>query len=543
MRNKRCPKNANIMTLKACQLLLTGVLLLCNQIIKAQNYPSFTAQVFDSTSSGYYFTSVNKFGSPTYPQTQFILDGQGNVVFYNSVFSSDYKIQDNGMISYSNASKFYLLDSTFMKRDSVRCKNGIQHDGHDLQILPNGHYLLLGMENVTMDLSGYNLFSGNGSPGSTTANVKAGVIQEQDATKQVVFEWHAKDHFSFADVDVARLFGPANVDWTHCNAVELDTDGNLLLSSRHFNEITKINRNTGAVMWRLGGNANQFTFINDSLKFAGQHDIRRLANGNISLFDNGKNGVPMHPAAAKEYQIDEQNLTATLVWSYVNNPLTNSTAMGNAQRLVNGNTLVNYGNVVDGDVVFNLVKPSGAKVFELRFDDSLAAYRSYAYPSLPWNLNRPVITCAQNGANYYLDAGSGHASYIWNTGATTQQIQVTDTGKYWVFVPKGVGGFISSEAVTVSNLVNPCGTLTGIANVEPIHPFELIPNPVQDKLTLQFTNTHALADKVFIYNSNGDCVAATHTDVANELSLDVSTYKPGVYCIRYKEFSKKWIKL
>lgn len=530
------------MALKTCQLLLICILLLSNLNLKAQNYPGFTAQVFDSTSSGYYFTSVNKFGSATYPQTQFILDGKGNVVYYNSVFSSDYKIQDNGMISYSNASKFYLLDSTFMKHDSVRCKNGIQHDGHDLQILPNGHYLLLGMENVTMDLSAYNLFLGNGSPGSTTATVKAGVIQEQDANKQVVFEWHAKDHFSFADVDVARLFGPANVDWTHCNAVELDTDGNLLLSSRHFNEITKINRSTGAVMWRMGGNANQFTFINDSLKFAGQHDIRRLPNGHISLFDNGKNGLA-HPAAAKEYQLDEQNLTATLVWSYVNNPLTNSTAMGNAQRLANGNTLIDYGNVVDGDVVFNVVKPSGAKVFELRFDDSLAAYRSFAYSTLPWNLNRPVISCVQNGSNYFLDAGSGYSGYTWNTGATTQQIQVNDTGKYWVFVPKGVGGFISSEAVTVSNLANPCGTLAGLAKIEPMHPFELLPNPVKDKFTIHFNNTADLGDKFFIYNSNGDCVDTKQNNLAQELNLDVSSYKPGVYCVRYKEFSKKWIKL
>ena len=108
-------------------------------------------------------------------------------------------------------------------------------------------------------------------------------MQEQDANKNVVFEWHSKDYFNFTEVDTMRLLNPANVDWTHFNAVELDDDGNILVSVRHFNEITKVNRSTGAVMWRLGGKMNQFTFTNDSTQFIGQHDIRRIANGNITI--------------------------------------------------------------------------------------------------------------------------------------------------------------------------------------------------------------------------------------------------------------------
>lgn len=45
------------------------------------------------------------------------------------------------------------------------------------------------------------------------------------------------------------------------------------------------------MIWILGGRRNQFVFTND-LRFSRQHDIRRLANGNITLFDNGNDKFP-----------------------------------------------------------------------------------------------------------------------------------------------------------------------------------------------------------------------------------------------------------
>ena len=43
--------------------------------------------------------------------------------------------------------------------------------------------------------------------------------------KNVVFEWHAKDHFAFDDADTFFLYQGPTIDWTHSNAVELDDDG------------------------------------------------------------------------------------------------------------------------------------------------------------------------------------------------------------------------------------------------------------------------------------------------------------------------------
>jgi len=516
-------------SLRTFCLLILIKFSVCNSLI-GQNYPSFTATIYDSLSSGYYFLGPLPLGTgtPINSPTQMIIDHNANVVYYKTVGSAinigDFKIQEaNGLISYSTANKFRLMDSTFTIIDSVRCKAGIIPDDHDMQVLPNGHFLLIGYENVTMDLSSYNLFSGTSAPGSTTATVRFGVIQEQDANKNIVFEWHSKDYFTFSEMDTKWLSSPTFVDFTHFNAVELDQDGNLLVSSRHLNEITKINRTTGSVMWRLGGNANQFTFTNDSEMFKAQHDIRRIANGNITLFDNGEPGTPFHPATAKEYQLDETNLTATLVWSYVNNPSIYSTAMGNMQRHANGNTLINYGWYRGSNTLFTVVNPAGAKVFELSFPDSLRSYRSFFYPELPFGLIRPTITCTEISGQFYLDAGAGYSSYKWSNGATTQMIPVTTVGSFAVFVPMGTGGYISSENYVVSNSLSPCASTAIEESSKEI--VSVFPNPIVDRINLKGINNIINYE---IISSIGQTIWS-----GNEVeNVDFKFLLPGVYILK-----------
>lgn len=474
----------------------------------AQNIPSFKVRVFDTSSTGFYFMTPIKVGvgAAQFNPTQFILDKNGEVIYFKEFFvglnAGDFKILGNGQLCYANINKYFLMDSMFNIVDSVACKNGIAQDGHDLQILPNGNYLLLGSENITMDLSSYRLFK-NGKFGSTKAVVKCGVIQEQDKNKNVVFEWHSKDHFLFEDVDTNRLVSPTNVDWTHFNAIELDKDGNILLSSRHFNEITKINRTTGNIIWRLGGNANQFKFTNDSGMFKAQHDIRRLPNGNITLLDNGDIGPPFHATAAKEYQLDEVKMETSLVWNFVNDAEKYSLGIGNVQRLSNGNTLVNYGMVTELKKMFDVVNKNGQLVFTLEFPDSLRSYRVFNYDKLPWNLKRPNVYCKSIGGKYFLETEAGYSSYKWSTGETTQQIEITKSGNYSVFVPKGLGGFISSEIINVTNVLNPCNNV-GVLN--PTHSnktIKIYPNPVMDKITFTGADKNDLYE---IYNASGEIV-------------------------------------
>lgn len=515
----------------------------------SQSYPPFTVTVFDTSSSGFYFTCPVRVGpNPTGIQpTHMILDREGKVVYFRSFpagqNTGDFKLHDNGLMSYSRQGKYFLMDSTFNIVDSVSCKNGVNSDTHDMQILPNGNFLLLGFDNIQMDLSPYPLFGLNNVPGSATATVLSGVIQEQDPGKNVVFEWHASNHFLFDDVDEAWLTNPNLVDWTHCNAVEYDVDGNLLLSSRHFNEITKINRQSGAVMWRMGGNANEFTFLNDPMMFKRQHDIRRINNGNITLFDNGDGnaGNPFHYASAKEYQLDETALTVQLDWSFVDNMTEYSTAMGNFQRRPGGNSLISYGMSSSQNKAFNVVNDAGLKVFELFFNDTLRTYRSFNYPVLPWNLNRPQITCYDISGQYYLDAGPGNASYLWSDGSTTQTILLAAAGSYHVFVPRGQGGFISSETFEVFNMSDPCG-LSGMPDQQP-EVFTVGPSPFVDELIIEGNRSGSNHNLIQIFNVSGQMVYSGIFPASGHLTLSGDIFSGGVYWVRSGNRVVKVVKL
>jgi hypothetical protein len=523
---------------------LTALLLLVFAASTAQNLPAFSVDVCNAASNGYYFISPF---SPTQnlDAELIILDRQGRVIYYKIVagsHSGDFTIQPNGLITYELGSKFYLMDSTFSIVDSVECVNGIQTDNHEFQILPNGHFLMLGYENVSMNLSSYHIFGPNHTlAGNANANVKCGVIQEQDTNHNVVFEWHVKDHFSFADADPYFMNSPLNVDWTHCNALDLDTDGNILLSSRHLDEITKINRSDSSIIWRLGGNANQFVFLNDSAMFLGQHDCRRIANGHLTLNDNGRR-TPLHPASAKEYQLDENLHTANLVWSYTEDSSSYSAAVGNFQRLSNGNTVVDNGITPYKNLMFNVVDPSGNKIFQLTFQDTLRTYRAFNYLTLPWQLNRPQVSCFTIGQQLFLDAGPGYSSYLWSNGATTQTIPVSAADTFSVFVPIGSGGFISSDFIIVSDPSTYCVTMA-TENFATAPDFSVSPNPVVNELHVQLINENMNNLKIEIYNATGEKLISFEKPAGNQVDIDLSGYSSGIYFVLVNGTGKKFMKL
>ena len=424
-------------------------------VLRAQTLPDYSVTICQPQSTGYYFFSgfkpVQK--SSSFLPIYFILDHAGHVIYFElpqaKKKAGDFKLLSNGLIARYDTDKFILLDKRLRVVDSVFPKNGLISDDHDLLQLPNGHYVLLGIEEVKMDLSAYTYFCKKNITGSRNAKVKCGVIQEQDKNGHVVFEWHSKNYFKFDDVDPYFLSDSANVDWTHFNAVALDQDGNFLVSSRYLNEITKVRRCDSTIVWRLGGKHNQFMFTNDAQQFVGQHDIRRLGNGHITLFDNGRAGTVPHPATAKEYALDENKLTATLAWQYINDSAAHSLFSGNLQTLPNGNRLINYGTSDRSATLFNVIQDSGNKIFEFAFTDTACSYRAYNYPALPWQLKRPELSGHKKNGKLYLDAGAGYSDYLWSTGETTRTIEVNKTGTYFAYSSMGPGRFVASLPVTI----------------------------------------------------------------------------------------------
>lgn len=297
-----------------------------------------------------------------------------------------FTLQKNGYLTFWNNKNFFIMDSSYQVIDTIACVNGYEADWHEFQLLENGHAYLIAWDLQIVDMS---LIAPGGQ---VYASVEGFVIQELDEDENLVFQWRSWDHFEITDaVDVD--FTTSFVSYTHGNALDVDSDGNILVSSRLMNEITKIDGTTGDIIWRLGGKKNEFTFIDDD-GFCRQHDIRRLANGNITLFDNGTCHDPQI-SKAKEYELDETNKTATLVWEFEHPKEIYSETMGNVQRLSNGNTFINWGRIADTSMTGNNLLPAITEVksdktivYELTFDTFFhMLYRSYRFE---WDVEPPT---------------------------------------------------------------------------------------------------------------------------------------------------------
>ncbi|HRF66793.1 MAG TPA: aryl-sulfate sulfotransferase [Ignavibacteria bacterium] len=301
-----------------------------------------------------------------------ILNNDASHVFTRQLSAQvfDFNRQPNGNFTYfyRNGGKYYEIDTNYNLTDSFYTGNGYLTDIHELRVLPNRHALLMSYDKQVVDMS--QIVQG----GNPAAQVTGLIIQEIDENKNVVFQWRSWDHIPITDATYEDFLSD-EIDYIHGNAIELDNDGNIMISSRHLDEITKISRSTGNIIWRLGGKQNQFIFQNDPFRFSHQHGIRRLLNGNILMFDNGNFHIPAESRAV-EYILDEVNKIATKMWEYKNTPVIYGNAMGFAQRLENGNTLISWGST---NPTVTEVKPDGSKALEMNLPVGVFSYRVFKY--------------------------------------------------------------------------------------------------------------------------------------------------------------------
>ncbi len=183
-------------------------------------------------------------------------------------------------------------------------------------------------------------FSSLGGPANGTGIGHQLIRESPPGTVQ--FLWDAWNHYTIQDWIEPTGVDPPD-DFDHPNSLAFDLDSNYVVSFRHMGAIVKLDYQTGARMWQLGGRQTQFTILKDPLGFfSGQHSVRVLGNGDILLYDNGLRHTPPHTRAA-EYTLDLTKMTATLVWEYEPNPAIFTDAVGSVQRLKSGNTLVGFG--------------------------------------------------------------------------------------------------------------------------------------------------------------------------------------------------------
>ena len=396
------------------------------------DFPIINVPVNDNPAPGYVFLSNHgqDYGASSY---LLILDNDGSPVYYKKLerLVNDFKLSRNNLITYCEFARggtfdnvFYAMDQTYAVVDSFRMGNGYTLDQHGFKLLDNYHTLMIAYDPQTVDMS--EIVEG----GDPAAIVIGLIIQEQDTERNVIFEWRSWDHFNITDTPFLNLQGH-RIDYVHGNSIDTDIDGNIIISSRSLHEVTKIDRITGDVIWRLGKNAinNDFTIVGDTAGFTCQHHARILDNGHLTLYDNGNYHTPSFSRAV-EYELDQVNMTCTQVWEYRNDPEIYGSSRGSAQRLDNGNTVIGWGG--GAGTTISEVRSDGSKAFELNIGDPVVqtSYRAYRFP---WNgiSNRPYLMAEQteNGIHLIFDQFGDHSitSYAIYAGQSPDPAEPIDT--------------------------------------------------------------------------------------------------------------------
>ncbi len=168
------------------------------------------------------------------------------------------------------------------------------------------------------------------------------VVEWDPTTNAMVWNWHLFDHHE-PESDRG--------DYSHSNTIEPDPrDDGLIISCRNMNQLLKVSRATGEILWRLGVGGD---FRMDSADyFYHQHSPELQPDGNILLFDNGTGRPAEHGgefSRALELRLDEKAMTAEAAWSYRHAPDLFCPIWSDADRLPNGNTLVTFGTRTQGD--------------------------------------------------------------------------------------------------------------------------------------------------------------------------------------------------
>ncbi|HEX6643371.1 MAG TPA: arylsulfotransferase family protein [Gemmatimonadales bacterium] len=305
------------------------------------------------------------------PDGGVVVDNTGKVVWYRHMPGGNlnsFQAHANGtwtLLSEADLAQVHVLNVLGEDLGSLTC-DGYKTRFHDLLIEANGNYWILCDDTRVMDLTSVG--------GVASANVTATVVQHRTPGGQTLFEWNAFDHFEITDLPAGDRAGNA-VNFTHGNSISLDTDGNLLLSFRSLSEITKVDVETGDVLWRFGGLANEFTILNDPKGFfERQHGVRVAGPSEIQMLDNGSGA----PSRLVRYLINPQLRTALLEMAFVDAPTTFTLVGGATAYYPNGHAVVSFGQA--GRVVE--VDAAGNRAWELTGIDGSYVFRAFRIADL-----------------------------------------------------------------------------------------------------------------------------------------------------------------
>lgn len=383
----------------------------------AQSFTPVQYRVVGNASPGYFMID-----SPLSDSAAF-LDHSGNWLHRFAAKSlTNFQVQPDGTISaFVDDEKFVLWNSAFEKIAELTA-DGYPTDYHDVKVLPGNKYLVIGTEYRTVDLS--TVVAG----GRKDALIKGFVLQERTFSGQTLWSWKFLDHIAVTDATENIDLTQRTISPIHVNYIYVDTDGNIMLSCRHLDRIIKVNRQTGAIMWNLGGSKarkNDFTWLNDNRDgftgFSHQHCMSRTASGDLILFDNA-NLNPRQVSRAVIYRMNEAARTIERIWQYEHPFEVYSGSMGSAIEQPNGNILISWGNNLTG-VLLSEVTRSGELVVDL-FSPPTNGFLSYRAEKVLFRMAGAQRTVTSPATTEFVGS-TGSTNLTLTTTSVTQSTVVT----------------------------------------------------------------------------------------------------------------------
>jgi arylsulfate sulfotransferase len=290
------------------------------------------------------------------------------------------------------------LNAQLATATCAECKVTLETFHHDVEPLPNGHWLVLA--NTVMSLS-----STTTPPLTNTApaNVLGDVIVDLDTNLRPVWVWNEFNHL---DPNRHPYMFP---DWTHSNAVLYSPDdGNILVSIRHQNWVLKVDyqngTGSGAILWHLG-EGGDFTLKGGtdptdwqyaqhmpsffSSNTTGVFSLGVMDNGDDRIFPAGvtcgaQGAPPCLYSTVPIFQIDENAKTATLLFHQIVPANLYSFFGGGVDPLANGNVeydLCGVGNIGAGSYVYEVTQQSTPQTVWTMQSIGTNLYRAFRMPS------------------------------------------------------------------------------------------------------------------------------------------------------------------
>ena len=301
-----------------------------------------------------------------------------------------------------------VMNSRYQVVARVAGGNGLKADLHDFQLLPDGIAYVTAFNPIRCDLSSVG--------GSRSGTITDTAIQQIDVkTGLVRWEWHSLDHVAAAESEVEAPNGPTPWDYFHLNSIDPEPDGNVLISARSTWAGYQLERGSGKILWRLGGNRSSFE-MGPGTKTAWQHDARMLANGEVTFFDDGSN-PPIHKQSrAIRIKLDLKARRASLAASYTHpDPPLLAPSQGNAQTLPGGDMLVGYGGVPE----ISEYASDGSLLFDAHQPLEMPFYRAFRYPWSGRPASPPAVLASLNNTS---EETIVHASWNGATGVASWRV-------------------------------------------------------------------------------------------------------------------------